>query len=80
MLVVICLGFVVAGTLLVLDLHRFFIAISRAVVIHDGRDGSTPDPIVWSAGTPPIRRRLVHCGSGQSFLAWAAWYWGFGVD
>ena len=28
-----------------LDLHRFFIAISRAVVNHDGRDGTAPDPL-----------------------------------
>ena len=34
------------------DLHRFFIAISRAVVNHDGRDG-TPNPLVWSAGSFP---------------------------
>ena len=35
---------------LVLDLHRFFIAISRAVVNHDGLGGTAPDPLVWSAG------------------------------
>ena len=29
-----------------LDLHRFFIAISRAVVNHDGRGGTAPDPLV----------------------------------
>ena len=29
-----------------LDLHRFFIAISRAVVNHGGRDGTAPDPRV----------------------------------
>ena len=34
----------------VLDLHRFFIAISRALVNHDGRGGTAPDPLVWSAG------------------------------
>ena len=30
-----------------LDLHRLFIAISRAVVNHDGRDGTALDPLVW---------------------------------
>ena len=30
----------------ILDLHLFFIAISRAVVNHDGRDGTAPDPLV----------------------------------
>ena len=42
-----------------LDLHRFFIAISRAVVNHDGRNGTAPDPMVWSVGALPKRRRLV---------------------
>ena len=32
----------------ILDLHRFFITISRAVVNHDGYDGTAPDPMVWS--------------------------------
>ena len=32
------------------ELHRFFIAISRAVVNDDGRGGLAPDPMVWSAG------------------------------
>ena len=43
-----------------LDLHRFFIAISRIVVNYDGNDGTAPDPVVWSAGALPKRRRLVH--------------------
>ena len=30
-----------------LDIHRFFVAISRAVVNHDGRDGTAPDPLVY---------------------------------
>ena len=29
---------------------RFFIAISWAVVSHDGNEGTAPDPMVWSAG------------------------------
>ena len=44
----------------ILDLHRFFIAISRAVVNHDGFGGTAPDPMVWSACSLPKRRRLVH--------------------
>ena len=51
-----------------LDLHRFFIAISRAVVNHDGGDGSAPDPLVWSAGALPKRRRLVHAVRDRAFL------------
>ena len=68
MLVVTCLGSVVGGTLSFYDLHRFFIAISRAVVNHDGRDGTAPDPLVWSAGALPKRRRLVHDVRDRAFL------------
>ena len=52
----------------ILNLHRFFIAISRAVVNHDGRDGAARDPLFWSAGAPPKRRRLVHAVRDQAFL------------
>ena len=52
----------------ILDLHWFFIAISRAVVNHDGRDGTAPDPLVWSAGALPKRRRLVHAVRDGAFL------------
>ena len=41
---------------IVLSLHRFFIAISRAVVDHDGGSGTSIDPMVWSAGSAPERR------------------------
>ena len=41
----------------VLDLHRFFNAIAWDVVNHDGRSGAAPDPLVWSAGARPERRR-----------------------
>ena len=51
----------------ILDLHRFFIAISRAVVNHDG-GGTAPDPLVWSAGALPKRRRLVHAVRDRAFL------------
>ena len=52
----------------VLDLHRFFIATSRAVVNHDGGDGAAPDPLVWSAGALPKRHRLVHAVRDRAFL------------
>ena len=52
----------------ILDLHRFFIATSRAVVNHDGRDGTAPDPLVWSAGALPKGRRLVHAVRDRAFL------------
>ena len=50
------------------DLHRFFIAISRAVVNHDGFAGTAPDPMVWSAGSLPKRRRLVHAVRNLALL------------
>ena len=52
----------------VLDLHRFFIAIPRAVVNHDGRSGTAPDPLVWSAGALRKRRRLSHAVRDRAFL------------
>ena len=52
----------------ILDLHRFFIAISRAVVNHDGLGGTAPDPLVWSAGALNKRRRLVFAVRDRAFL------------
>ena len=52
----------------ILDLDRFFIAISRAVVNHDGRDGTAPDPFGMVSWYPPKRRRLVHAVSDRAFL------------
>ena len=43
----------------VISLHRFFVAISRAVVNHDGGAGTSIDPMVWSAGSAPKRRRVA---------------------
>ena len=39
----------------ILDLHRFFIAISMAVVNHDGNDGTAPDPLVFGLLVPSLR-------------------------
>ena len=38
------------------------------MVNHDGRDGTAPDPLVWSAGVLPKRRRLVHAVRDRAFL------------
>ena len=54
--------------LVILDLHRFFIAIARAVVNHDGLGGTALDPLVWSAGALHKRRRLVHAVRDRAFL------------
>ena len=42
-----------------LSLHRFFIAISRTAVNHDGGAGTSIDPLVWSAGSAPKKRRVA---------------------
>ena len=44
----------------ILELHRFFTAISRAVVNHDDCEGTAPDPLVRSAGALPKKHRLLH--------------------
>ena len=53
---------------IILDLHRFFIAISRAVVNDDGRGGLAPDPMVWSAGGRHKRRRPVEAVTDYAML------------
>ena len=62
----------------ILDLHRFFIAISRAVVNQDGRDGTAPDPLVWSAGAHSKKRRLVHAVRDRAFLPGPPGIWDSG--
>ena len=38
------------------------------MVNHDGRDGTAPDPLVWSVGAHPKRGRLVHAVRHRAFL------------
>ena len=59
----------------ILDLHRFYIAIARAVVNHDGLGGTAPDPLVWSAGALRKRRRLVFAVRDRAFLPGPPWVW-----
>ena len=59
----------------ILILHRFFIAISRAAVDHVDGDGTAPDPLVWSAGALPKKRRLVHAVRDPAFLPGLAGIW-----
>ena len=40
-------------------LHRFFIAISRAEVNHDNGTATSLDPLVWSVGSAPKKRRVA---------------------
>ena len=76
MLGVIILGFVLVGArLLVLGLHRFFLAIARAVVNHDGVAGTALDPMEWSVDGAPKRRRVVHAVRDRAFLLGPAGIW-----
>ena len=57
----------------ILDLHRFFMAISRTAVHHDGGEGTAPDHLVWSAGAVPKRRRLVHAVRNLASVGCSVW-------
>ena len=59
----------------ILVLHRFFVAFSRTVVSHEDGAGTAPDPLVWSAGALPQRRRLVHAVRDHAFLLGPAGTW-----
>ena len=61
--------------LVILQLHRFFIAMSCVVVDHDGDDGTGPDPHIWSAGSLPSRRRFVHVVRNYAMLLGLAPIW-----
>ena len=52
----------------VCHLHRFFVAIARAVVNHDDGGGTAPNPLVWSAGSLPKKRRDVDAVRNFAFL------------
>ena len=45
--------------LIMLDLHRFMVAIAGVSVNHDGRCGTAPDPLVWDQGGKPKTRMLA---------------------
>ena len=44
---------------IMIDLHRFMIAIARVSVNHDGIGGTAPDPLVWDQGSRPKVRKLT---------------------
>ena len=37
---------------IIMDLHRYFIAVARIAVNHDPGHGTAPDPTVWCIGAP----------------------------
>ena len=42
---------------IMLQLHRFMVAISRVAVNHDGEGGSALDPLVWDQGSRKKQRK-----------------------
>ena len=44
---------------IMLDLHRFMIAVAGVLVNHDGRGGTAPDPLVRDQGGRPKLARLI---------------------
>ena len=44
---------------IMMDLHRFMIAVARVSVNHDGKGGTAPDPLVWDQESRPKVRKLA---------------------
>ena len=60
-------------------------AIARAVVNHDDGGGTAPNPLVWSAGSLPKRKRVVDAVRNFAFLPgpvglWSGEWVSFGVS
>ena len=61
--------------LVIMDVHRFLVAISRALVDHDGMEGTALDPLIWSAGALPKKRWLVDAVRNHAMLPGPAAIW-----
>ena len=70
-----CAGVCARWRPVVLSLHRFFIAIARAVVNHDGEAGTSMDPMVWSVGSVPKWRKVAHAVRDRASLPGPAGIW-----
>ena len=53
---------------IMIDLHRFMIAVARVSVNHDGKGGTAPDPLVWDQGSRPKVRKLWSTWFSEEFL------------
>ena len=62
------------------ELHRFFIAISRAVVNHDDSPETAPDPLVYSTDALPERRKILHPVLNYALLPGPAPVWESGWE
>ena len=65
---------------LVLDLHRYFIAVARIAVNHDPGTGTARDPTVWCTGAPAKKPKLHEAvcefaaTPGPDDLEWRGWF------
>ena len=57
------------------DLRRFFVAIGRAVVVDDGKDGTALNPRVWCSGAVTKRRGLVEAVRDFAMLPGPQSFW-----
>ena len=60
---------------IMLDLHRFMIAVARVSVNHDGRGGTAPDLLVWDQGSrPKVRRLAIRVDVDLASLPGPSWF------
>ena len=59
---------------IILDLHKFMIAISRIEVNHDGFGGTAPDAMVWDKGGIVNSCSLLSSDCGSCYSAWSSWF------
>ena len=61
---------------IILELHKFMVAISRVEVKHDGYGGTAPDAMVWVNGglVKPRASFLPPSYSGSRYSSWSPWF------
>ena len=60
-----------------LDLHKFVVAISRIEVNHDGSGGTAPDAMVWDhGGLVKSRASSLRIIVGSCLTSWSTWFFG----
>ena len=60
---------------IILDLHKFKVAISRIEVNHDGFGGTAPDAMVWDkGGVVKTRTPLLSSYRRSCYSTWSSWF------
>ena len=60
---------------IMLDLHRFMIAVARVSVNHDGKGGTAPDPLVWDQGSRlKVRKLAIRVDVDLAISSWPSWF------